>query len=1384
MMNKNLIYIILLIPLLCFGQSNVYRFDHLTTQFETVEDGLSGNTVLSLFQDSRGFLWIGTYSGLNRYDGYEVKVYKYSSENEFSISNDGIRGICEDNDSNLWIGTNGGLNKFIRDKEKFVRYITEENNPLSLSSNQVNAVCKDLKGNIWIATENGLNMYDDRIQNFIRYVADPHNSNGFSDRKLFSLYPDKEGNLWIGGNSRLIKFDPVNKEFTSFKLIPPVDGGNAASVFSICEDHNGFLWLGTAKGGLARYDRVNSNFTYYNNSAKDNTSISANSLRVVFEDSQNRLWIGSIDEGLNLFNWEKNNFTRINRSYNRDGLNDNGIYSIIEDRSGILWFGTWAGGLNKYGQKYKFKTYSHDPENQNSLGSNEVYAIYVDKNYELWIGTETAGLDRIDKNRKKIKHYTNNSSDPYSISSNVVYTICEDKKGNIWVGTGGSGLNRFDRSTERFIRYEHESDNQEGLGNNTISQMRCDKKGNLWIGLIQGVDKYIPAEDKFIHYRHDNNVPNSLDNNLIYSLYVDRQDNIWVGTNGGGLYKYNSKIDDFRKYELFPSGNPLNVISVIFQDNGGNYWAGTNGGIVKFEPEKNFYKRYTENDGLICNFVNGILEDNNGSLWISTLKGLSRFDPATETFTSYDVSSGLQGTEFNTWAYFRSTAGRMYFGGTNGLTSFDPSEVKDNQHIPEMVINNFSVLHKNVLIGYDSSFGRTILEKSISETKQIELNYDENIVSFEIIALDFKNPRGNKYAFMLEGFDKEWTYKDASQRYITYTNLNPGKYILHIKGSNSDGVWNEAGTSLILIIDHPWWRSWWAYSLYLVIFLSVFAGTTRFYLNRKVLTNQLKLEHEHALKLAEVDRIKSNFFTNISHEFRTPLTLIMGPGDKILKSSADEEIKNEAETIKRNAGRLLRLINQILDLSKLDEKKLKLHASEANLVSFIKGIVMSFEAFAERKDLNLVIQTTKNNLSLFFDRDKMDHIITNLLSNAIKFTPKGGSITVKIIEKDEDTVLIKIRDTGIGIPESEIPKLFDRFYQVDSSQTREYEGSGLGLALTKELVELHHGTITVESSVSNPKTGKAGWTEFTIELPRGEYHLTEDEILRKPETIESHDLPEPEEIEMPVPVKKEIKEIDDNKTDKTIVLIVEDNKDVRKYVKEILAQDYCVEEAMNGEQGVRKAETIIPDLIISDIMMPKMDGNQLTRILKNEEKTCHIPIILLTARGEQESRIEGLETGADDYLTKPFDTDELKVRIKNLIENRRKLQDKFRKDGLVPLKEVKHFGKLDQNFIDKINNTIQKHLSEEEFSIEDLGNEVSMSRSQVHRKLTALTGKSPSLYMRSIRLAKAKEMILDQTGNISEIAYSVGFSSPAYFTRCFKEEFGIPPSEVLNHTIN
>ena len=626
------------------------------------------------------------------------------------------------------------------------------------------------------------------------------------------------------------------------------------------------------------------------------------------------------------------------------------------------------------------------------------------------------------------------------------------------------------------------------------------------------------------------------------------------------------------------------------------------------------------------------------------------------------------------------------------------------------------------------------------------------------------------------------------------------------------------------------WATWWAYGFYFLIFVSILYGIRKYEMNRHNWKNQFKLEEVKLKERAEIDLIKSRFFANISHEFRTPLTLILGPIEKIKPNISDEEIQKQTNLIKRNTIRMLSLVNQLLDLSKLEAGKLRLTTAQGNIVQFIKGIAFSFESIAEQKDISLKVNAANDDIQLYFDRDKMAKILTNLLSNAFKFTKHGGKITVSINmkldskrhsklvsdsvvnsskeqmlnqvrydkssvfdnAKERGSVEIKIKDTGIGISKDELSKLFDRFYQVEMSQTREQEGTGIGLALTKELVELHYGRISVDSKKGYPELGETGWTEFTVELPLGQEHLKEDEILERQTVVEDVDSAEEKDltqIEYPIPLKKGLSQVDDVRTtvnsklaeiveeDKILILVVENNPDVREYIGDSLGDNFQIEEAANGEQGIKKAEQLIPDLIISDIMMPRMDGNELTRILKNDEKTSHIPIILLTARSEHESKLEGLETGADDYLTKPFDAKELQIRIKNLINSRKKLREKFGQ-GYIPKTEEKKLTNLEERFMGKVVEVIENHISEEEFDIEQFAEEVYMSRMQLHRKLKALTGKSASLYVRSFRLLKAKRMIEEKQGNFSEIAYSVGFSSPAYFTKCFKEEFGVPPSEL------
>jgi len=1356
-----------------YTQAQEAKFKHFTT-----DQGLSANTILCLFQDSKGFLWIGTYNGLNKYDGYKFTIYKNSIGNPNSISDNKIRAICEDGDDNLWIGTwGGGLNKFNRSLENFTVFKHNPDDPNSISTNNILSLCFEKSGNLWIGNEEtGLDYFNPASGVFHHFKPDPINKNSLSGYKIYTIYIDNNNVLWIGtADSGLNMFDKKENRFIRIGD-SDYEGISSDRITSIDEDQQGNLWIGTEDGGLIQYNTITKTFTNYKHDKNNHKSISDDDIWSVFVDSKHFIWASGENEGLNLFDPVNKIFTHYGKDYsNPNSLSDNDIFAITEDRSGIMWFGTWAGGLNKFDRmQNKFTTYNTNPNDPNSLSSNLVYAIYKDKIGELWVGTVGGGVNRIDETNNKYIHYKYNPENKNSISSNNVYSICEDRDGYIWIGTSDAGINRFNRKNNKFKRYQHNPTDFSSLSTNEVSILFCDSYGDVWIGVGNlGLDRLKKDKDEFKHYRPDPTNPKSIKPNLVYSFYEDKARNLWIGTYGGGLMRYNRQTDDFSFFEHNPKSKnsfSSNLISTICEDEDGILWIGTDGaGLNKFDLENNQIKQYLETDGLPNDIVYGILSDNSGNLWISTGNGISKFNLSEESFFNYDKSDGLQDNEFNNWAYFKSSNGDLYFGGPNGVNRFNPNELTKNSYIPPIVITDFQILHKPVAIGYDSTWNRTILKKSISETKQLELNYDDNIISFEFAALDFRNPEKNQYAYFLEGFDKDWIHTNAQKRYVTYTNLDPGEYNFKLKASNNDGVWNEEGISLAINIHFPWWATWWAYIMYGIVTVLIFTGFTRFYLNRERLKTQLELEHDHALKLEEVDKMKSNFYANISHEFRTPLMLILGPVEKLLSKLADDESRKQAGVIRSNANRLLNLINQLLDLSKIEADKLKLSPSKNNISQFIKGLVKEFDSIADQRDISLRIIVEQENIEVYFDKEKLEKVITNVMSNAIKFTPGGGRITVKVAKTSESEVEITVRDSGIGIPKSEILKIFDRFYQVDGSHTREHEGTGIGLALTKEYVELHKGQISIDSVEGH-------WTEVKIFLPIGRSHLSDDEIVESTE-IKTSKIESIAEYGLDNLNVEEFEKED--LVNKTIVLIVEDNVDLREYIRNDLKSLYHVEEAANGEQGIRKAEKCIPDLIVSDVMMPLMDGYEMTRKLRQDEKTSHIPIILLTAKSDKNSKLEGLGLGADDYLTKPFDTEELLARIKNLIETRRLLQERFG-SGKVELHkpEKEKLNYLDQQFLDRVFSVINEHISEEGFSIEEFGKDVGMSRSQMHRKLKALTGKSTSLYLRTVRLAKAKEMIEQKRSSISEISYQVGFSSPAYFSRCFREEFGYPPSEV------
>ncbi|MBT8385967.1 MAG: response regulator, partial [Ignavibacteria bacterium] len=876
----------------------------------------------------------------------------------------------------------------------------------------------------------------------------------------------------------------------------------------------------------------------------------------------------------------------------------------------------------------------------------------------------------------------------------------------------------------------------------------------------------------------------------VWSILEDKKGILWVGTWGGGLNKLqivtnpdgtvntNLKVS-FVHYKYNPDEpNSLsdNGVPSIYEDNSGNLWIGTyGGGLNKFDRENEVFDHYNETNGLSNNVVLGILEDATSNLWLSTIKGLHKFDPDKETFSHFDVRDGLAGNEFGLGVH-KSNNGEMYFGGIKGLNKFHPDSIKDFAYVSPMVITDFKLFNQSVPIGFDSSNNRTIFSQSICESEQIDLTYEDYVISFEFASLDFHVPEKINYLYMMEGFDKDWNHTDASRRYATYTNLDPGDYIFKVKRENVDDNLNGALASIKIYIHPPWWQTIRAYLLYAFLFIGLSLLLWALQMRRIRLRHEYEMSKFEAKKLQEVDVMKSTFFANISHEFRTPLTLILGPVKELISAEEDKNKKDDLLTVRKNADRLYGLVNQLMDLSKLEAGKMTLKTCEENIVPILKGLVLSFASLAERKNITLKFNSEKKVIQAYIDVEKVEKIIINILSNALKFTENGRRIDVNI-SCGEGNAEILISDEGIGISKGRLKNIFDRFYQVDSSHTREHEGTGIGLALTKELVELHKGKIEVESD-----EGKG--TTFIVKLPLGTNHLKQDEICEEQrdlnkdkmtsltaELIQDDDTDEE---------KLDINAIIDN--EKPLLLIIDDNSDVRNYVKGYLKEDYRIRGAVNGEEGLNKALELIPDLIISDVMMPKMNGFELCDKVKSDERTSHIPVVLLTAKATDKDKIEGLETGADDFIMKPFDAKELQVRVKNLIEQRKKIIEHYQKKQLFDISDIDAVS-TDKKFLNKALEIIQKHISDENFNVDVFANEIALSRVQLHRKLVALIGHPPGDFIRIVRLTKSAKLIKCNFGNISEIALEVGFTNPANFAKAFRVNFGVSPSEYKRDSL-
>jgi signal transduction histidine kinase/ligand-binding sensor domain-containing protein/DNA-binding response OmpR family regulator len=1387
MRRKFLIYLLTLSSGLFISFPQIKNIQISTLVFEdiNIEHGLPENSVTCILQDYLGYLWLGTQNGLVRYDGYTMKVFKPQKDIPGSISSGVIVKIYEDNNKNLWIGTYNGLNKFNRAEESFKIYRHDQDNPESINSDLIIFIYEDLTGRFWVGTDKGLNLFDQVSDKFSRYYFQYNNSStkgtpasGEQNNYVKAIIQDPmSDNLLVGTAKKgLWELNVKEKTLSEYKFDTAVNPSAAIGwIQSFCKSRDGKIWMASLNTLSCLNPERRSFKSYIQYPIKvEGIGSGINSQGSVIEDKNGLIWAGFSNGEVGVFCLEP--AQEIMKQYKLLSLKQklsylNSVLSLYEDNSGVIWIGTLMQGLKKLDKRknnFNFLKYNYEMSSEKTSQA-DVYSVTFDPQGFIWYCTSN-GLVKYDIKNKTYKSYLRNekfiSKDPYM--------AIIDKSGHIWLGVGNTGLLRFSPADNSHSIFLSDNTKSSKVINRLIVFLYQDRFGFLWIATEgDGLYKYSITENKISHYEHDPDDPFSLSQDQLRSIFEDSSGDVWIGTNLGGLSKFNRETDNFTHYGF-------TCVMSLYEDKQGNFWVGDYfTGLTLFDREKGIIiESYNRKDGFQSQGIYKILEDDHNNLWLGTEKGLTKFNINTKSIKHYHKEDGLQEDwfEFASQCYKRED-GTMFFNTRSGIVFFHPDSIREDPVPPQVVLSALSLFNRpDEKLNYDGF---------IADLKEITLPYDQNDLHFEYVGLHYSDPSRNSYKYKLENFDNDWV--DAgSQRNATYTNLDPGEYIFRVTASNKDGVWNTKSASVAIIITPPWWKTTTAYLLYLSTIIGIIYLTWKVQLKRIRIKNAYEMSRFEADKMHEIDEIKSRFFTNISHEFRTPLTLILGPVKQIAGKIKDEKIKEELNVIHRNARKLLTLVNQLLDISKIESGNMKLLTTPQNIIPLLKALFQSFCSHAERKKITLKFNSDEEEIIAYIDREKTENIITNILSNAFKFTPEGGRIELAVTSKLADIkagakegtyktpafVEISISDTGIGIPKEKIVNIFDRFFQVDGSHKREQEGTGIGLALTKELVELHKGTIKVESI-----EGKG--TAFTIRIPLGRDHLKQDEII---------DQVIKEEVTLSITddiitdkLKTNVPDIDlALKDDKKVLLIVEDNPDVRNYIKGILTEEFKVLEAENGEDGWNKSSAHMPDLIISDLMMPKMDGFELCNKIKSDERTSHIPVIMLTAKATVQDKIVGYKTGADDYIMKPFEQDELMARVRNLIEQRERIHDHFRKHGLIELDESE-FTDVDKKFLQKVFTIIEENISNTSFNVEALAEKLAVHRVLLHKKIVSLTGEAPVEFIRRIRLKKAAELIEKKFGNITEIAYEVGFTNPAYFSECFKKQFGVSPSRYTQN---
>lgn len=1309
-----------------------YRFIN-----RNADHGLSHNQVNCIIKDQKGFMWFGTVSGLNRFDGYSFRVFRNQPDDSTSLHNNEIYNLFVAPDRKLLIQTSSGMGYYDPDTETFradaqpvldkyhipagnlnelvhdkhhrywflhstagvyiadsVKTLThlehQPSNDNSISSNSVTSLAEDVKSNTyWLINSSGVLEQLDSNYHLI-YRNDYLKTLNENESLEYKLVIDSDSDLWIYVSNKdkgIFHFKVNSKEWNKPRL-------NKNIVRGLVQDNNGKIWVGTDHGGINVIDKKDLSVRYILHDEEDDKSLAQNSINTIYKDDQGIVWVGTFKMGLSYYHEKIFRFPIYKNSLSdKTSLPYEDVNRFVEDDLGNVWIGTNGGGLIYFDrQKNLFKQYRHDPNDPNSISADVIVSLFIDHEKKLWIGTYYGGLNSFDG--KKFTRFVNRPSDPNSLSDMSIWEIFEDKSNRLWIGTLSHGLDLFDRRTSTFTHYKPEDDNS--VKTHYIAAIIEDKHGNIWLGTDYGIDILERASGRFVHYNYDSKNPSSISNNRVMDLKEDVDGKIWIGTHAG-----------------------LNL----------------------FDPVTKSFTAFTEADGLPHNSILTVINDKRGSLWLGTPNGISHMTYTTDSsgklnaqFRNYNESDGLPGRQFNENAAYYTGAGELIFGGPSGFTLFKPDQLQVNTYRPKVIISDLQLFNE-----------------SIKTTPVLTLPHDMNVFSIGFSALNYFQPEKSQYKYKLEGFNKEWLSTNAQSRTVTFTNLDPGDYTFRVIASNNDGIWNEDGVSMSIVVLPPFWQTPIAFVIYGVVIIATLMIVRKMIQQREQMKYAIHQERQEARRMHELDLMKIKFFTNVSHEFRTPLTLILTPLEKLIRQSNDDSQKSQFELIQRNAKRLLTLVNQLLDFRKVEVHELREHPSEGDIVKFIRDSVYSFTDLSEKKDINLHFQSSLPALETTFDADKLDKILFNLLSNAFKFTPDHGRVTVTLDESKPGWLQIEVIDSGIGIAEEEQEKIFNRFYQVEMPESIINQGSGIGLSITREFVKIMGGSIHVRSEVGQGSC-------FTVLLP---VHEIIKEII-DPELTATAEV---------VPAEK----TSGTSPQKSMVLLVEDNVDFRTYLKESLKNNYQVIEAANGQEGWKTAVANFPDLIVSDIMMPQLNGLDLCRKLKSDQRTSHIPVILLTARTGEEQKIEGFETGADEYIGKPFNFEILESRIRNLIAQRKTIQKNLSINSALKATEL-NITPLDEQFIRKVVKQVEENVANADYSVEDLCRDMGISRAHFYKKIMALTGKSPLEFIRHVRLQQAAQLLEKSQLTVAEVAYRVGFNNPKYFAKYFREVYHVLPS--------